>query len=699
MRVEFGAGYSIQNVITGFETHWLYVDNIPPGKSSAEILQLLSKYGTVKAIKIESRGTEGGLCARARFLNNIEARNASVALNGRKEWGSTIFTQLPVNNAHGQGALLRDTAVRLEWEAPSVVAYAGYPTEERALKAIAISKAEYRKTNISAHLYTGLPQMGPFTVRFRNLPLDIDNSKEYMNKYSQPLDLMWDFPNYTNPVDSVAKALRQKLEMKGIEIASFDVLPPPYHRGMVQAWIRLPSPTVARNVCRILHLQKPDCTGKTRIFAYDIQSLSYPIPLEEYKKIEGDVSTFRDRLHREVPGTGLTIHIGSTVLVKLFAADGKDLRQLKAEFEKIRGGEVIINNGEIVWDPFFGLTEGKVFLRRLEIAHLGLNIREDPWRRRIVLFGQSRPRELAKKIIIKKVSDSAAHRKRYLSLGHLIGPFFRYEFSALSERVGPDNVTLDFRNRRLVLSTSGEDQDQTFTLALQAVGNLKRKQNPDLSQCGKSMCPVCLEKVDHPVTLSQCKHSYCRSCFVCYLQAAIESKPFPLICLGDEGNCSSLIPISLSRRVLPLGDFDALIQSAFEAHIHERPKEYHFCPSLDCMQVYRSAPGGNVLQCPSCLLRICSQCHAEQHDGFRCLDLNKQEKLFSEWAKEHDVKSCPKCEVLIERAEGCNHVTCTRCRAHICWVCLRTFPGGDGIYSHMRAEHGGIGNAFDMDGL
>ncbi|KAJ3779827.1 hypothetical protein GGU10DRAFT_280242, partial [Lentinula aff. detonsa] len=64
-----------------------------------------------------------------------------------------------------------------------------------------------------------------------------------------------------------------------------------------------------------------------------------------------------------------------------------------------------------------------------------------------------------------------------------------------------------------------------------------------------------------------------------------------------------------------------------------------------------------------------------------------------------NVKNCPLCKVHIERAEGCNHITCIHCQTHICWVCMQTFPGGDGIYNHMRAEHGGIVNAFNDNGL
>ncbi|KAJ4468736.1 hypothetical protein J3R30DRAFT_1600243 [Lentinula aciculospora] len=692
IRVKFGAGLNVQEVITGFETPWLYLNNIPFDISHDAVIHLLSKHGTVQESRVEVASPRGTQRARARFSSDIEARNANIVLNGTRQWGSIISTQLPVNTAHGRGATLQDTAVRIQWAAPSIIGYAGYPTQERAQKAIDIAKAAYSEAYISAHMYTGLPQMAAYTVRFLNLP--IHTKKEQMNKYSEPLDMMWDVPNYTS-VDQVASFLRHKLESNTLDVMSFDILPPPYRDGQVKAWVHLSTPAAAKTACQLLHFRKPMCTGKTRIFAYHMPSLSYSIPMDQYRRIQDDIVTFRERLRREVQGTTFTISPGTTsVTVRLSAVDGKDLGNLKAEFEKLRGGEVVRHNDQVLWDRFFGLPAGKLYLRKLEISHLGIIIREDAARRRLTLFGQSSLRGVVKTILIQKHSELLVRTKRIISLGPLLGPFLRFEFASVTQQLGPEKVTLDMGSRQLLVTGHNND----FRVALQAVQRTQRKQNPRL-QRNVASCPVCLGEVDCPVTISQCKHTYCRTCLISYLQAAVDSKFFPLTCLGNDDNCSSLIPISLARQILSTGEFDSLVQAAFEAHIHERPNEFHYCPSPDCMQVYRPAPSGNILQCPSCLLRICPQCHVEQHDGFECPDRDGGDHLFKEWAKAHNVKNCPSCRVPIERAEGCNHVTCIRCRTHICWVCMQTFPGGDGIYNHMRAEHGGIGNAIDDDWL
>ncbi|CAF3714742.1 unnamed protein product [Rotaria socialis] len=61
-----------------------------------------------------------------------------------------------------------------------------------------------------------------------------------------------------------------------------------------------------------------------------------------------------------------------------------------------------------------------------------------------------------------------------------------------------------------------------------------------------------------------------------------------------------------------------------------------------------------------------------------------------------DVKYCPginqttkqTCGIAVSKNGGCNHITCTACNSHWCWLCVKTY---ERIYEHLTAAHGNFG--------
>ncbi|MCQ2817341.1 MAG: E3 ubiquitin protein ligase [archaeon] len=65
--------------------------------------------------------------------------------------------------------------------------------------------------------------------------------------------------------------------------------------------------------------------------------------------------------------------------------------------------------------------------------------------------------------------------------------------------------------------------------------------------------------------------------------------------------------------------------------------------------------------------KFCSNCLLPPHPGQKCHIT--EEKDFSLWKEGRDVRKCPKCSYLIEKSDGCNHMTCGRCGYQFCWIC------------------------------
>ncbi len=94
----------------------------------------------------------------------------------------------------------------------------------------------------------------------------------------------------------------------------------------------------------------------------------------------------------------------------------------------------------------------------------------------------------------------------------------------------------------------------------------------------------------------------------------------------------------------------------------------------------------------------CKPCNAA-HDGRTCAEhraaIDNAEMEAYEVA--HGIKKCPQCKTRIEKTEGCNHMTCRGCEAHICWVCMMVCESAKACYKHMVEVHGSIG-LDDEDG-
>lgn len=685
IKVRLSAGFEIQELTTGFETPWIFIEQLPVSITESKVMDLLSLFGTAEIKTVSRSGASTKV--KAKYTDHVDARNASTSLDNTKHFGTTIRAHLSVK-ASGSPGILKDCTVRLQWDAPSLVGYGGYYTLECAEAALAKTSQPFKGYHIRARFFRGLPAVGMYTIQFRNLP--VDTTKEDMKVFAKPIDMVWEPLPYTSVPESAGSIRR--LISRNFEILGWDMTPPPYRDGFVRVFATFASPSIAAQATEHLHLRKPLSIGGNRLSALHLKELTFKLPTASYNRITSDVVNLRDQINARPPGesiSGLTVTPSrqtDTVFVKLFSNDLKELGRLKGQFEGIQRGHVVMFEGKTAWDSYFNLPSGIVFFQTLQRRHQQLLINRDPFRRRVTLHGPPSVRIQAQSDIVAKLKELRQRMARVIPLpGHILGLFVASEYPKLKQELGTETISIDLWNHTLVVRGTTDQ----WVIAKRAVQHASEMQHPRRSKKAVE-CPICFDEVASPCTL-RCGHTHCRSCLKEYLLAATDSHFFPLTCLGNAATCTELIPLAAAKDFLTTSEFNGVVTSAYSAYIAKRPTEFHPCPTPDCPQVYRPGPAGNVLQCPACLVRICSTCHCEDHEGVECPDTDEQELAFKEWKRNHDVKACPGCKVDIERSEGCNHVTCIRCQTHICWACSQTFPRGEGIYDHMRAAHGGIG--------
>lgn len=94
-----------------------------------------------------------------------------------------------------------------------------------------------------------------------------------------------------------------------------------------------------------------------------------------------------------------------------------------------------------------------------------------------------------------------------------------------------------------------------------------------------------------------------------------------------------------------------------------------------------------VGKCGDCSKRTCFICTSKEHSPASCAAMSmwrakeSDEGLTAAWTLVH-TKPCSKCHSLIEKNEGCNHMTCRKCKHEFCWICMGDWSShGTSYYS------------------
>jgi len=215
---------------------------------------------------------------------------------------------------------------------------------------------------------------------------------------------------------------------------------------------------------------------------------------------------------------------------------------------------------------------------------------------------------------------------------------------------------------------------------------------PSLST--EAACPVCWCQLDSD-TLSfaaACGHQGCVECWREYVKVKIEDGEVHSIrCIEvgcnyklNELDVKQLISGPIYNRYLELSN----------AHFVAVNPQLRWCPNPACAQALEvDAMGGDFskdamdakralnITC-QCGTALCWQCGKSAHEPAACemmdlfvdklMPLSKQEaQTRNEGWIASNTQMCPRCRAPIQKTAGCNHMTCTVCSNHFCWVCMR----------------------------
>jgi hypothetical protein len=688
-RATISPGLSVSRVVTADETSRFYLRNVPLRFGRDALEEKLREYGAVKELNIPGCNDEGSNFAQimVRMSAHNEAIAAVDALNGTKIFGSELSARC-LSMKGKQKEEFSDQEVYVSWPLKTIRGYVGFDEREDAEKLAAAANG-YNLSGywIVANVYEGMPIVREYNVRFDGLPPNMSR-KRLKSLFHVDGEIMIDFPE-PELKDHGVSAVKKLLGCFG-RISRFQTSPAPYKDGRVQAWCQFFSPDVAQFALKSVN--GPQRALNNEILDIKrVRSVSFSTCRQAYVFFQNDIQRIEKSATARYEGFRLeTVDADvrkNEVVIKLAAESTEGLSIVKRQIVELTRAETILLSNVPLWDRFFATGVGERWVDKLRQTNPGALILVDEERHRIQVIGAADRRNNVQTKMCEKVEQLRGRHIFRISLnGSFIGLFGSSNLAILQEEHGQENIWIDYSQRVLCARV-----DESAYEDVQHMVHRVLERHPELLP---NACPACLEPPTTPVELP-CGHSYCKACMRRFLTSARTLRQFPLECFGmADGNvtCKELIPVAMARNILAPETWDALVKAAFQAYVSAHPDELCYCPTPDCPQVYRPNVQGSIFNCPSCLSSICPYCRVEYHEGVTCKDwLLLRDDMFNRYVSSHDVKQCPGCHAFIERAEGCNHITCSRCHTHTCWECLATFTKGIGIYEHMRSVHGGIG--------
>mmetsp|Transcript_7109 Transcript_7109/g.27237 ORF Transcript_7109/g.27237 Transcript_7109/m.27237 type:complete len:504 (-) Transcript_7109:214-1725(-) len=231
-----------------------------------------------------------------------------------------------------------------------------------------------------------------------------------------------------------------------------------------------------------------------------------------------------------------------------------------------------------------------------------------------------------------------------------------------------------------LMSKFGWDREKLYNKYYEGTSDLKEELGisdlsiPPVEGPDSITCRICYEEVppSEAVQLA-CKHAFCVDCYGGYLNNKIGDGPAAVYARCPEAKCNCLVPEALFQRLLTpdnLRKYERYLLSSFV----DISKNMRWCPAPNCDKAARGDGAVKDVSC-DCGRWFCFKCGEDAHSPASCDHLALwQEKCQNESETANwiiaNTKKCPQCQTRIEKNQGCNHMTCSRCKHEFCWICM-----------------------------
>ena len=697
--ITYGAGIDVRSVITGFDLCRVTIKKLPRNARQEEIVHLFTQQGIERSSFFIGQFKDNGKHRETTVLMKAEeGQPIAIGLEGIEF--RDHFLTFEVSGGTGENTVTMESSAR---NSDCLTVYWRVPSETFIVTYSSTDEARRKVNELDGKICKGQKIRAQMNQLPPNRLYAFGNNETSIKLTGFPIGTLLDHDLISFVGSYQIRALsstscglqeshdivRRHLQLRpNVKIQTFENLTPKPVDGKVRVKVQFETWEDAKSAYDSINDKRFYNSPLFRASLPDPLQYTIFIPRQQYESQKKQWDSLSEKTPDRDAHVQTRIGNRGDVSIQVLGQDKKAVGTLKVRVEHMVAGERLDPE---FWHPWFAAPHQRVFFNRIYQTK-GVYVRADLKTRSLRIYGKSDAMAEEARMMVKEEIDRLAKLETTETLNQASVRFFvRGGLGKLKELLGEENATMTFATSVQITVKGGEEGRRHLNRLIAESRMVDQSLPGDIEE---EICPICTDEISHAEQLG-CGHSYCSGCLRHYLESAPNTKTFPLACIGDEGACKVPISIPEIRRFLQPQVFQALVEVAFRSYLDQHAQELKFCTTPDCQQIYRHNPNTRkILQCPSCFSTICSACDEEAHEGMTCeerrlhKDPGEQERLFNVWANEHGTKQCPDCRRMIEKSEGCNHITCP-CGAHFCWKCGKSFSAAT-IYPHMTTEHGGM---------
>lgn len=185
-------------------------------------------------------------------------------------------------------------------------------------------------------------------------------------------------------------------------------------------------------------------------------------------------------------------------------------------------------------------------------------------------------------------------------------------------------------------------------------------------------------------------HFFCHKCIETRAKGQIGALKHEMKCMDtSHPPCEAELSKEALAQALPIKISDKLAEIQQLAEIRAAGLEgLEQCPFCEYQAVCATIDVDTIFEClnPDCEKASCRKCREVSHVPRSCEEAKKDKGLsvrhaVEEARSEAMMRTCPRCKVKIVKSAGCNKMTCSNCRAVMCYVCKKDITGRN--YEHF----------------